>query len=679
MPRPLLVLACAAACLAAAAPAYASGPAGLLTQPAGAAGCITQDGTSNAVAGLCADGRGLTGAEAVAVSPDGRFVYSSSVDTGAIAILSRDPASGVLSQADAPSACVGPTDLGGDCTDGPFPGSGADSSHAIAISPDGAFLFAAGHGVGAFRRDVATGALTAIGCVSADGKDADGASTCTAFPGLGDPLALAVSPDGRFVYAGGLGPRGLAILSVSGTGALGTLPAPDGCFTNVADVECTTARYADQVFDITLSPDGHSLYAVNIDVPAGAVVGFERDAATGKLTQIAGTGGCVDRTGTGPQPCTPGHGMVEASTVTVSPDGTLLTIGTQPLPDGGVTVLHRDPATGALSQSAGAAGCVNSDGSDGCGTSRTTDDVYETTFTADGRTLFAAGYGRGVLNKSGIAVFDVGADGVLTQRAGAAGCHSDSGVDSTGTAGGCTAARGILGPVGLTLSPHGDFLYASSNDDGGVATFRVELAPACSSASAGTAFATPVAIPVTCTDANGDTVTLAGVDGPAHGTVAFSGLTATYTPAAGFSGDDSFRVKGNDGANDSAPATVTVRVGAAAAPPAGKKTPLKLSLGAKPKRDKTLPYKFRFSGRLTPAGGATCSGKVVLTVKHGRKRVARKSARLSLSCKWKAVVKFNNRKKLGRKRAGTLTAKARFGGNAALTAKSSKTVKVRYG
>lgn len=677
MPRPLLVLACAAACLAAAAPAYASGAAGSLTQPAGPAGCITQDGTSNAVAAQCADGRGLSGAEAVEVSPDGRFVYSYSFGTGAIAILSRNAATGVLSQADAPSACVGPTDIGGDCTNGPFPASGSDSSHAIAISPDGAFLFAAGHGVSSFRRNVATGALTAIGCVSADGKDADGASTCTTFAGVGDPMALAVSPDGRFVYAGGLGARGLAILSVSGTGALGTLPAAAGCFTNVVDAQCTTARYADQLFDIALSPDGHSLYAVNIDVPAGAVVGFARDAGTGKLTQIAGTGGCVDRTGTGPQPCTHGHGMVEASTVTVSPDGTLLTIGTQPLPGGGVTVLHRDPATGALTQSAGAAGCVNSDGSDGCGTSRSTDDVYETTFTADGRTLFAAGYGRGVLDKSGVAVFDVGAGGALTQRAGAAGCLSDSGVDGTGTVGGCTAARGILGPVGLARSPQGEFLYASGNDDGGVATFRVELAPACGSASAGTAFGTPVSIPVTCTDANGDTVTLAGLDGPAHGTVAFTGMTAIYTPAAGFSGTDSFRVKGNDGANDSAPATVTVLVGAA--PAAGKRTPLKLSLRARPKRDRSLPYKFRFSGKLTPAAGATCSGRVVLTVKHGKKKVARKGARLASNCKWKATVKFKTRRKLGGKRTGKLKAKARYGGNAALTAKSSRTVRVRYG
>ena len=102
--------------------------------------------------------------------------------------------------------------------------------------------------------------------------------------------------------------------------------------------------------------------------------------------------------------------------------------------------------------------------------------------------------------------------------------------------------------------------------------------------------------------------------GPANGTVTTSGLSATYTPAAGFSGTDSFRVKGSAAGGESAPATVTITVGAAPVPPGTTKAaPLALSLRARPKRDRTLPYKFRFSGRLTPAAGAPCSGRVVMT------------------------------------------------------------------
>jgi hypothetical protein len=206
--------------------------------------------------------------------------------------------------------------------------------------------------------------------------------------------------------------------------------------------------------------------------------------------------------------------------------------------------------------------------------------------------------------------------------------------------------------------------------------------PTCSDTTAATAFGTPVTVPIPCTDPDGDTVVLTGVDGPAHGTVSFSGLSATYTPAAGFSGADSFRVKGSDGSNQSGPATIAVQVGTAGtglpATPA-KAAPLTLSLAAKPKRDRRLPYKFTFSGRLTPAAGATCSGKVALKVRRGAKTVAKKTATLASTCRWKAVVKFKNRRKLGKKRAGKLTAKARFRGNTALTAKSSKALSVRYG
>jgi DNA-binding beta-propeller fold protein YncE len=42
---------------------------GAITQPAGAAGCVSETG-----AGPCADGRGLAGPNGVAVSPDGLSV-----------------------------------------------------------------------------------------------------------------------------------------------------------------------------------------------------------------------------------------------------------------------------------------------------------------------------------------------------------------------------------------------------------------------------------------------------------------------------------------------------------------------------------------------------------------------------------------------------------------------------
>jgi len=69
------------------------------------------------------------------------------------------------------------------------------------------------------------------------------------------------------------------------------------------------------------------------------------------------------------------------------------------------------------------------------------------------------------------------------------------------------------------------------------------------------------------TDADGDTLSIASVTQPAHGTASINGASAHYVPATGFSGSDSFSYNVTDGA-DSASATVAVTVtGAANAPP----------------------------------------------------------------------------------------------------------------
>jgi hypothetical protein len=59
---------------------------GDLTQPAGTAGCISATG-----AGPCADGRGLHGADAVAVAPGGKSVYVASSVSDALARFNREP------------------------------------------------------------------------------------------------------------------------------------------------------------------------------------------------------------------------------------------------------------------------------------------------------------------------------------------------------------------------------------------------------------------------------------------------------------------------------------------------------------------------------------------------------------------------------------------------------------
>jgi 6-phosphogluconolactonase (cycloisomerase 2 family) len=669
----------ASACvLALAATAFAVDPTGFLAQLPGHSGCVTDDGTSNGSPADCADGHGLTGPVAIALSPDGKNGYVSMYSGGVVA-LARDVDTGALTEADGTSACL--SRLNDECTHSGLFASDSDSPHALAVA--GGHVYVAGRDgniVGIFDRNVSTGALSEHSgdgrCLSADGNDGDGSASCTTVSTLTGTQSLAVSPDGRFLYVGGYGTVGVTAFSIASDGTLTQLAAGDGCYVAATLGACTVARFATEIYDIALSPDGNTLYAV--DYTDSAITAFSRDAVTGALTPIAGTGGCVVNGGVGDtgDPCTQVRSMDGPQALQVSPDGKLVTVGAYH--DNAVVVLKR-ASDGTLSQASGTAGCVNETGSSACGTARMAQSVYGMQFSPDGGTLVAAAFGQTAAG-SAIAIFDVAADGTLTQRDGIRGCVTDSATDSSGVAGTCAAGRGVLGAEGLAMTGDGKWFYATGSNDNGVAGFRLAHPPACSDALATTAFGAAVTIPVACTDADGDTVTLAGVDGPVHGSVTFSGVSATYTPAAGFSGADSFRVKGNDGLSDSAPATVSVTVGAGSPPPpSGRQTPSKLSLGAKPKRDRKLPFKFIFSGVLTPAAGTTCSGTIVVTVKHAKKTVAKKTAALSSSCKWKAVVSFKNRKKLGKKKTGKLTAKARFGGNTGLNAKASTTLTVRYG
>ena len=70
----------------------------------------------------------------------------------------------------------------------------------------------------------------------------------------------------------------------------------------------------------------------------------------------------------------------------------------------------------------------------------------------------------------------------------------------------------------------------------------------------------PVPIPLSASDADGNTLTLRIVSQPANGTVGLTGTNATYYPAHGFSGTDTFTFAAWDGETDSNLGTATVTV-----------------------------------------------------------------------------------------------------------------------
>lgn len=97
------------------------------------------------------------------------------------------------------------------------------------------------------------------------------------------------------------------------------LPDLAGCVSESgAGGACTVGVVLVGALSPAVSPDGRSVYVASTLSDAVAV--FDRDAATGALTQKAGTAGCVSETG-GDGACTEGVALDGPFSVAVSPDG----------------------------------------------------------------------------------------------------------------------------------------------------------------------------------------------------------------------------------------------------------------------------------------------------------------------------------------------------------------------
>jgi PKD repeat protein len=110
-------------------------------------------------------------------------------------------------------------------------------------------------------------------------------------------------------------------------------------------------------------------------------------------------------------------------------------------------------------------------------------------------------------------------------------------------------------------------------------------------------------------------------------------------------------------------------------------TPRSLSARTTPSRDRSLPYVFKTSGRLSlPSGVARvdgCNGRVRVTFKVGQKTISARTTALKSSCAYNTSVTFRDRKRIGK--ATRLRAIVRFQGNTRLNPKSARTRTVRVG
>ncbi|MEN3361542.1 MAG: hypothetical protein V7637_5524 [Mycobacteriales bacterium] len=128
-------------------------------------------------------------------------------------------------------------------------------------------------------------------------------------------------------------------------------------------------------------------------------------------------------------------------------------------------------------------------------------------------------------------------------------------------------------PPALTYTPNpgfvgGDSFTFTANDDrltSDPATIRIIVAqsnrpPTATDATVVTGIGTPVNIPLTGTDPDQNQITFAVATGPAHGTLTGTPPIVTYSPNAGFVGQDSVTFTANDGTLTSDPGRITITV-----------------------------------------------------------------------------------------------------------------------
>ncbi len=111
-------------------------------------------------------------------------------------------------------------------------------------------------------------------------------------------------------------------------------------------------------------------------------------------------------------------------------------------------------------------------------------------------------------------------------------------------------------------------------------------------------------------------------------------------------------------------------------------TPRSLTVRVTPRRDRRLPFRYVFSGRLrlptSVAASRGCSGRVTIQAKRGKRNVATRRARLSRSCRYRKVILFKSTRRL-RASKGRLRVTTTFRGNAVLSSKRGAKKVVRFG
>jgi len=425
----------------------------------------------------CTKAPGQTSAYRDVLSPDGKQLYllvtGGSGDDPAILIFDRNTSTGALTRRVAGvTSCVTQSGSAGNCTQA----TQLNNPQDIAITPDGTSMYVSNAGTNAVieLHRSATGGLTLL-------SECQGtAAPCTAITGMGQPHAIAISPDGHSVYVRTWQASGGGTLLVFNRASDGTLTQPgsdNGCWSEVAQAGCKLgAGLAQQSWQIAATNsnvyvtgrnDAYYTYSyfcawyycpgwyITAYYPAsGSVAIFGRNS-DGTLTQAAEPNGCISNNGqsggnstfpgsAAPVRCIDGNDALDqARGVTLSPDGKSVYVGTAY----GIIAYSRG-AGGALTQ----VGCSGRPGTSyvGCTSTTAVGDVYRMRVTPSGNELVASSSaynGYVFLKRDAVS-------GALSERSGLKRC-----VTRDGNGGTCDTLAPLGGLGDVAISSDSTFLY----------------------------------------------------------------------------------------------------------------------------------------------------------------------------------------------------------------------------
>jgi 6-phosphogluconolactonase (cycloisomerase 2 family) len=372
----------------------------------------------------------------------------------AIALLTVAGTAWAATGAISPRGCI--ADIGNNPGGCPRTTSGLNDTQFVAVSSDGRSVYAGGYADNAivrFKRDQDTGALKPKGCVGNDGSNPDGCAQTA--DGLVAPASIAVSPDGKSVYVASDESNDSAGARFKRDRKTGELK-PKGCVadpdTNPDGCATTAEGLNGGTSAVAISRDGKSVYFASGN--DDAIVRFKRNTTTGALTPK----GCVADTDSSAGCGKTTKGLTNPHAVTVSRDGTsVYATGSQ---DNAIVRFKRDTGTGALKPK----GCIGDkvDNPDACGkTAKGLDSPLSVIVSRDGKSVYATA-------QSADAIVRFKRDretGALTPK----GCIADP---DTNTSGCGHTAQGLDTPGPPTVSPDSRSVYVAGLADNAIVRFK---------------------------------------------------------------------------------------------------------------------------------------------------------------------------------------------------------------